>query len=218
MYIKPLKFPAIASIALTLLGGGVMIFPWFGIPLLILGIITGAWVLYAWIQLKRLGKLIDKRVHVQFLRANFDAIGMSSPYVDFHFSVHSCLSTRFILTGKGRGDLWNPAIEAWRSNWSLDTQCQNIIEPDVDTEIRIRWSVPQGHHSPMSEFAFRANDKPPVTSLTFEHMYLEAKAHVLRLEQNIGWLQLSRTPIEVTVPDHPTFERTRRVWERDKEA
>ncbi len=195
-----------------------MIFPWVGIPILVLGVATGIWVLVAWMQLKRIGKFLEKRIHIKFLRANFNAIGMSSPYVDFYLSVHSCLSNKLIFTGRGRGELWNPAIEAWRSNWSLDTQYQDTIEPDKDVEKRVRWIVPQGHHSPMSEFAFRARDNPPIQRLTFEDMYLEVKAHVFRLEQNVGWLQLSQAPVEVTVPDHPTFERVRRVWERENET
>jgi hypothetical protein len=218
MYIKPLKIPAIASIVLALLGGGVMIFPRLGIPMLALGVAMGIWVLIAYVQFKRLGKLMGKRINVQFLKANFDAIGMSSPYVDFYLGVRSYLSSKLFFTGRGRGDLWNPASEAYPSRWSLDTQYQDIIEPDKDVEIRVRWIVPQGHHSPMSEFAFRARDNPPIQCLTFEDMYLEVKAHFLGLEQNVGWLQLPQASVEVTVPDHPTFERVRRVWERDKEA
>lgn len=162
--------------------------------------------------------LIGKRIHTKFIKANFDAIGMSSPYVDFYFNIHSCLPYQLRLTGGTKGDLWNPSIETWQSTWAIDTTYQSVILPDTDMEIRVRWDVPQGHHSPMTELAFRAIDKPPIQNLTFEDMRVELESRFLMLKNNVGWLQLSPAPIEIEVPDHPTFESTRRAWERNKEA
>lgn len=194
------------------------IIPYIGIPVLIVGIMVGLWTLWGWLHFKRLGQLIVKRVHTKFLKADLQAIGMSSPYIDFYFNVHSCLSGQIMLTGQKKGELWNPCIEAWRSNWEIDINYQSIIKSDIDTELRIRWIVPQGHHSPMTEFAFRAEDNPPEQHLTFEDMNIELKARFLCLESKVGWLQLSQGIIPISVPDHPIFNSVRKEYLRQRNS
>lgn len=204
----------VIAVALSIIGGGLMIIPYLGIPLLSIGVVVGVWALSGHMAFRRMTNLIDKRIHTKFIKANFDAIGMSSPYVDFYFNIHSCLSYQFKLTGSGRGELWNPYIEAWRSNWEVDTEYQDVVLPDTDTEIRVRWNVPQGHHSPMTEFAFRARDKPPIQNLTFEDMHIELEARFLRLKNIVGWLQLSQETEHVEVPNHPVFDTIRKEYLR----
>lgn len=217
-----IRISTAVSVAFILLGVGSMVIPrhaiaYVGWPLLGLGILVGLWTLVGCLRFRMLTQLIRSRMHVTFLRADFKAIGMSSPYVDFYFNIHSCLSSCIMITGEKKGDLWNPCIEAWRSSWEIDTVYQNIIQPDTDIEVKIRWNVPQGHNSPMSEFAFRANDKPPVQRLSFEDIEIELKARFLRLEREIGWLQLSHGIVEVSVPDNPVFNTVRCEYLREKQ-
>ena len=212
-----------ASATITLLGIGIMVIPenmnfYIGIPVLVLGVLIGLWTLWGHLYFRRLAQLVTTRVRVEFLKADFQAIGMSSPYLDFYFNIHSCLSSRILVTGQRKGELWNPCVEAWRSNWEIDTNYQSIIKPDSDNELRIRWIVPQGHHSPMTEFAFRAEDKPPEQSLTFEDMNIELKARFLGFEGKIGWLQLSQGIVPLSVPDHPVFDNVRKEYLRQKNS
>lgn len=214
-----IKLPAIRTISITLLslGGGLLASPYnIGLPVLVLGLIIGGWAIYGWWTFRQLRKLIGKRAHVTFLKADFKAIGMSSPYIDFYFNLRNCLPYRLMLTNQRKGELWNPCIEAWYSNWLIDTQYQDTIMPDTDTEIRVRWPVSQGYQSPMAEFAFRAKDNPPEQHLTFEDMSIEVKARILRIENNIGWLQLAQGIIPISVPDHPVFDAVRREYLRQR--
>lgn len=190
---------------------------YIGWTLLGLGILVGLWTLVGWAYLRRLTRLIRSKIHVTFLKADFQAIGMSSPYIDFYFNIHSYLSNYIMVTGSKKGDLWNPGIEAWKASWGIDTNYQNIIQPNTDNEFKIRWNVPQGHHSPMSGFAFRANDKPPEQRLTFEDMSIELKAKFIRFESNIGWLQLSQGIVPIPVPDHSVFNTVRCEYLRQEQ-
>jgi len=217
------KLSTAASAVLTAFGVGIVVIPaeitrYIGISALVLGLLVGLWTLSGYLYFKRLAQLTTKRVHSEFLKADFQAIGMSSPYIDFYFNILSCLSSPILLTGQKKGELWNPCIEAWRSNWEIDTNYHSIIKPNTDTELRIRWVVPQGHHSPMTEFAFRAKDKLPEQHLTFEDMNIELKAQFLRFENNIGWLQLSQGIVPVSVPDHPIFDTVRREYLQQKNS
>jgi hypothetical protein len=212
-----IKLPTIASISITLLslGVGLLVIPYdIGFPVLFGGLIIGGWAVYGWWTLRQLRKLIGERVHVTFLKADFKAIGMSSPYIDFYFNLRNCLPYRLMLTNQKKGELYNPYIEPWYSNWLVDTQYQDIVMPDTDTEIRIRWPVSQGYNSPMTEFAFRAKDNPPEQRLAFEGMSIELKARILKFEGNIGWLQLPQGIILISVPDHPVFDAVRREYLR----
>lgn len=214
-----IKLPTIASISITLLslGVGLLVIPYdIGFPVLFGGLIIGGWVVYGWWTFRQLRKLIGKRVHATFLKADFKAIGMSSPYIDFYFNLRNYLPYRLRLTNQRKGELWNPCIEAWYSNWLIDTQYQATIMPDTDTEIRVRWPVSQGYQSPMAEFDFRAKDNPPEQRLTFEDMSIEVKARILRIENNIGWLQLAQGIIPISVPDHPVFDAVRREYLRQR--
>jgi len=208
------RLPSIAGIALSILGGGLMIIPYLGIPILFIGVGIGVWALIGYLVFRRTSNLIVKRLHVTYIKANFDAIGMSSPYIDFYFNIHNCLPLEFKMTGNHKGELWNPRIEAWRSNWEIDTRYQDIILPDADTEIRLRWIVPQGYSGPMAEFAFRATDNPPIQHLTFDDMAIELEGKFLKLKNVVGWLPLSLGIIEVEVPNHHKFDIVRKEWER----
>ena len=159
---------------------------------------------------------MNARVHCRLIKTDFQAIGMASPCIDFYFNVHSCLSTKITLSGGKRGELNSVGLEVWRDNWLVDTKYREVINPDVDTEIKVSYYVSQAHHSLMSELAFSAKDNPPIHEFTFEDMYLEVKARTLKFERNVGWLQLSQSPVEIIVPDHPTFKRTRQVYKHDK--
>lgn len=217
-----IKISTAVSIVFTLFGVSSIVIPrhaipYVGWPFLGLGVLVGMWTLAGWLRFRMLKTLIRSRIHVTFLRADFTAIGMSSPYVDFYFNIHSCLSGYIMVTGYKKGDLWNPCIEAWRSSWEVDTDYQSMIKPDTDIEFKIRWNVPQGHHSPMSEFAFRASDKPAEQHLTFEDMKIELRARFMRLEREIGWLQLSEGVVRVPVPDHHVFETVRQEYLRQKQ-
>ncbi|MBA7696900.1 hypothetical protein ES703_105554 [subsurface metagenome] len=191
-----------------------MIIPYLGIPILSIGLATGLWALIGYLVFRRMRSLIDKRLNMKFLRANFDAISMSSPYVDFYFNAHNYSPFKFKLTGHHKGELWNPRIEAWRSSWEVDTKYKDIILPEADTEIRLRWIVPQGYSGPMAEFAFRATDNPPIQHLTFDDMTIELEGEFLKLKNVVGWLQLSLGIIEVEVPDHHRFSIVREEYER----
>lgn len=210
------------SLVFFLLGGALMlippkIIPYIGIPMLILGVLVGLWASYGWLQLKRLAQLTQKRVHTRFMKADFQAMRMSSPHVDFYFCIHSCLSHPLILTGQKRGEL-SDAVQVLRANWEIDSNYQSTIMPDLDSEIRIRWTVSQGgYNSPMVEFAFAAEQDPPVQHLTFNDMHIGLKARVLRLESNIGWLQLPQDVIPVPVPNLHIFEIVRHEYQRQKE-
>lgn len=210
------KLSLVIAVVLSIIGGALMIIPYLGLPLLIIGVFGGIWALIGHITFRRMNNLVNKRIHTKSVKANFDAIGMSSPYVDFYFTIHSCLPHQLRLNGSVRGELWNPYVEAWRSSWQVDTEYQDTILPDIDTEIRVRWNVPQGHHSPMTEFAFRAEDTPPIQNLTFEDMYVELEARFLRLKSVVGWLQLSQEIQHVEVPNHPVFDTIRKEWLRAK--
>ena len=207
----------------SMLSGGVFLvipntaIPYIGWPFFGLGALVGLWTLAGFLYFRKLARLIESRTDVRFMKADFTAIGMSSPYVDFYFEVHSYLSSCIMVTGEKKGDLWNPAIEAWKSSWEVDTKYQSVIKPDTDNEFRIRWYVPQGHHSPMSEFAFRASDEPAEQDLTFEDMKIELKASFMWLEREIGWLALSEGVVRVPIPNHHVFETVRREYLRQKE-
>ena len=82
-----------------------MIIPYLGLPILSIGLIIGAWALIGYLVFRRMGNLIVKRLHVKYLKTNFDAIDMSSPYVDFYFNIHNCSPFEFKLTGNHRGEL-----------------------------------------------------------------------------------------------------------------
>ena len=166
------------------------------------------WLLVGYTVLKRLERLVARRIHVRFKEAIFDAIGMSSPYIDFLFTIHSCLSKPVLLSGKRGGDLWNPGVEAWHSEWIVEG---GPLDSDDDSEIRIRWYVAQGLHSPMTELAYRATDNPPEKDLAFEDMQIGLKAKVFWIERDVGWLRLSEQGhvVTVTVPDHPAFDSIR---------
>jgi hypothetical protein len=211
----------VIDLIFTLLGGATMLMPaemaqYIGGIMVFLGILGGLWILVAYLYLRRLPGLLVKRVHTSFIEAKFDAIGMSSPYIDFYFNIHNYLSTSLIPTGQRRGELWNPRIEAWRSSWDANVHANvHVIKPDTNTLLRVRWVVPQGHHSPMSEFAFRAIDNPPEQCLTFEDMGIELKAKFLGLERRIGWLQLPGVT-DVPIPDHITFETVRKEYNRQE--
>ena len=110
------RLPSITGIVLSIFGGGLMIIPYLGIPILSIGLIMGVWALIGYLVFRKMSNLVVKRLHMEYLKANFDAIGMSSPYVDFYFNIHNCSPFEFKLTGRHRGELWNPKIEAWRSN------------------------------------------------------------------------------------------------------
>jgi hypothetical protein len=183
-----------------------------GIPLLALGVLAGLWTLWGFLHFKNFAKLITEKVSVGFKEANFDAIGMSTPYIDFYFNVHSCLSDSITLTGDIKGELWNPCVEAWKAQWETSATDQSVIKPKQDTKIKIRWFVPQGHHnSPMVELAFRAVDKPPEQMLTFEDMLLGVKAKFLGIGSNVVWMQLpGRTT--VAVPNHFIFKNIRQGY------
>jgi hypothetical protein len=160
------------------------------------------------------GKLIQG-ITISFVEANFDAIGMSSPYIDFYFNIHNDLSDTLIPTMQKCGDLWNPHIEAWRSTWEIYLLGDvNVIKSNTNTGLRVRWVVPQGHHSPMSEFAFRAVDNPPEQYLTFEDMGIELKARFWGLERQIGWLRFPGVTV-VSIPNHIAFETVRKQYLRD---
>ncbi len=208
------RLPSIAGIALSIIGGGLMIIPYLGIPILSIGLAMGLWALIGYLVFRRMRSLIAKRLHVKYLRANFDAIGMSSPYIDFYFNIHNCLPFKFKLTGNHKGELWNPRIEAWRSSWEIDTKYKDVILPDADTEIRLRWIVPQGYSGPMAEFAFRATDNPPIQHLTFDDMAIELESKFLKLKNVVGWLQLLLGIIEVEVPNHHRFSIVRKEYQR----
>jgi hypothetical protein len=214
-----IKLSTAFSIILFLLGGASLIIPtelarYIGIGMLSLAALAGLWTLAGYLYLKKLTKLINKTVYASFIEANFDAIGMSSPYVDFYFNIHNHLLISLIPTGQRRGELWNPLIEAWRSSWEANLRGDvPIIKPDANTVLRVRWVVPQGHHSPMSEFAFRATDNPPEQQLTFEDMSIELKARFLGLERKIGWLQLAGVT-NVLIPNHIAFEAVRKEYNR----
>ncbi len=139
---------------------------------------------------------------------------MTSPYVDFYINIHNCSSFEFKLTGNHKGELWNPRIEAWRSSWEIDTKYKDIISPDADTEIRLRWIVPQGYSGPMAEFAFRAIDSPPIQHLTFDDMAIELESKFLKLKNVVGWLPLSTGIVEVEIPNHTRFKIVRTEYER----
>ena len=62
---------------------------------------------------------------------------------------------------------------------------QGVISPDADTEIRLRWIVPQGYSGPMAEFAFRATDDPPIQPLTFDDMSIELEGKFLKLRNTM---------------------------------
>lgn len=206
------NLPFVFGLALSLIGGGITLaFPLVGIPVAIIGFVLLVWAAYAYLVLKRLGKLTSKRVHIGFKEARFDAIGMSSPCVDFYFTLHSCLPNGLRLSGQHKGDLWNPRIERWQADWLVDTQYADTIKPDKDIDIRVRWHVRQGFNSPMTELAFRANDNPPEQHLTFEDMSIEVKANILWFEKSIGWLHLPGETI-LTVPDHHVFGHVRRNY------
>ena len=187
------------------------IIPYVSITMLILGILGGLWTLCGYLYFKRLTQLKVEKVHIKFLRADFQAIGQSSPYVDFYFNVHSCLSSHIILTGQKRGRLSN-SNQIWESVWEINTDYRGIIKADTDTEFRIRWFVSQGNDSPMTEFAFAAIQNPPEQCLSFRDMYIELNARFLGLVSNIGWLQLPQEIVSVPVPNHIAFVIVRRNY------
>ncbi len=160
---------------------------------------------------------MNKRIHAKYSRSDFQAIGMAVPCIDFYFNVHSCQSKEIILTAGKQGELQSVLLDVWRDNWLVDTEYQEVISPNADTEIRVRYYPSQAHHGLMSELAFSAKDNPPIHEFTFEDMYLEAKARILKFERSVGWLQLSQSPVVIDVPDHETFRRIRRTYKRDKE-
>jgi hypothetical protein len=208
----PIKLPTILGAALFLIGAGItIILPALGIPMAAAGFLFLLWWLIGYISCKFLKKRLSKRLIVNFKKADFQSIGMSSPYVDFYFNIHSCISRSLALTGQKSGELWNPCIEPWHADWLIDTKYNNLLKPDFDNEIRIRWFVPLGNRGPMAEFAFSAVDSPPEQMLTFEDMKLALKGRVFALESDVGWLQLSNT-VNVKVPDHPVFDRVRRDY------
>ena len=203
------RIGVILNFVLLLIGAGItLVFPVLGIPLLILGMMALIWLGVSFAALKQLERLVPRRIHVHFKEAIFDAVGMSSPYIDFLFVIHSCLSTWLFLSGKHRGDLWNPGVEAWHSDWIVDG---GPFDSDEDSEIRIRWHVEQGLRSPMTEFAYRAKDSPPEKDLAFEDMQVGLKAKVLWIERDIGWLRISEKGhvVTVKVPDHSVFDSVR---------
>ncbi len=208
------RLPTIAAIALSIVGGGLMIFPYIGIYIFSMGLIMGLWALTSYLAFRKMSSLIVKRLHVKYLRANFDAIGMSSPYVDFYFNIHNYSRFIFELTGNHKGELWNPMVEAWRSNWDVDTAYRDTILPDADTEIRLRWIVPQGYSGPMAEFAFRATDNPPIQDLTFDDMAVELGGKFLKLKHVVGQLPLSLGIVKVDVPNHHRFSTVREEYSR----
>ncbi len=211
------RLPSIAGIAFSIIGGGLMVIPYLGIPILSIGLAIGLWALIGYLVFRRMRSLIVKRLNMKYLRANFDAIGMSSPYVDFYFNIHNFSPFKFKLTGNHKGELWNPRVEAWRSSWEIDTKYKDIISPDADTEIRLRWIVPQGYSGPMAEFAFRATDSPPIQHLTFDDMTIELEGEFLKLKNVVGWLQLSLGIIEVEVPNHHSFSIVREEYQRARD-
>ena len=191
-----------------------MIKPYLGIPILSIGAAIGVWALIAYLIFRRMGNLIVKRLHVKYLKANFDAIGMSSPYVDFYFNIHNYSPFKYKLTGNHKGELLNPGIEAWRSSWGIEVKGQDVIPPNGDTEVRLRWIVPPGYSGPMAEFAFRATDSPPIQHLTFDDMAVELEGKFLKLKNTVGWLPLSTGSIEVEVPNHTRFKIVREEYRR----
>lgn len=208
------KLPVVAGIAFSIIGGSLVVVPYVGITMLGIGLLIGVWVLIAYLTFKRMGNLIGKRLQIKYLKTNFDAIGMSSPYVDFYFNIHNYSKFGFKLTGSHKGELWHSGIEAWRSNWDIDTGFQNVIPPDTDAEIRLRWVAPQGYSGPMAGFAFRALDKPPVQHLTFDDMAIELEGKYLKLKNVVGWLSLSTGVTEVAVPNHTRFRTVRKEYQR----
>jgi hypothetical protein len=206
----------------TLLGIGSIVIPRYAIPyvgwpLLVLGVLVGIWTLAGWLHFRVLTRLMRDRIQVTFMGADFGAIGMSGAYVDFCFNIHSCLPGYVMVTGEKKGDLWNPCVEAWRSSWEVEPAYRSVIKPESDVEFKIRWSVPQGYNSPMSEFAFAASDEPAEQDLSFEDMKIELKAGFIGFEREIGWLPLSKGAVRVPVPDHPVFKKVRRACLMAKE-
>ena len=205
------------GLAISIIGGSLsLLFPQIGWPLLVIGVLTLVWVTRVWMAFRRLRSLVGKRVRVMFQHANFDAIGGSSPYIDFYLTVHSYMPQEVSLTGNIQGDLWNPSVEAWHSSWSASLPNEDVIAPDADTTLRVRWYVPQG---PMNEFAFRALDNPPEQALSFEDMSVEAQASIYRFEQSVGYFSLWPDDIStVQVPDHIAFSAVRTAYEKAREG
>lgn len=216
------KIPTIISLSVELIGVGLMVIPnelahYIGWPFLVLGQFGVLWVLCSWLYLRNLAKQVDKKAHTKFLKANFDAIGMSTPYIDFYFEIHSCLSNNLILTGTKRGNIWNPYVEPWKAVWNIDVAYQDIIKPNSDTKIKIRWFVPQGHHnSPMADLAFTADNKTPVQELSFEDIFFEVKTRFLWIESKIGWVQLPKGITTIPVPNHPIFNTIRQIYLKER--
>lgn len=138
---------------------------------------------------------------------------MTSPYIDFYFEVKNCLDYSLSFTGKTAGDIWNPGIEQWHANWNLDTSFNRDLKSNTDNTIRIRWFVPQGNNSPMTELAFRSQDQLEEQILTFEDMRLELVCRIAKLVDKVGWLKLPTTT-QVIVPNHPIFNRIRRDYDQ----
>ncbi len=192
--------------------------PKLGIALIVIGCMCGIWWLIVWLAVKRVNKLINIRIHIEYSNTDFTSIGMSSPFVRFYFNIHSCLSYQLKLTGKKRGNLWNPNVEPWRSNWEVDTQYQDKILPDEDSEIRILWEVPPHYNSgPMAEFAFRAIDTG-IQPLSFDDMELELECTFLKLKSSIGWLTLTLGIVDIEVSEHNVFERVRNAYYKSRSA
>ena len=204
------------GLGISIIGGSLsLLFPQLGWPLLGIGGLTLVWVARVWMAFRRLRSLVGKRLRVMFQGANFDAIGGSSPYIDFYLTVHSYMSREVSLTGKIHGDLWNPYIEAWHGSWSASLLNEDVIVPEADTTLRIRWYVPQGT---MNEFAFRALDNPPEQAVTFEDMSVEAQASIDRFEQSVGYFSLWPGDVStIQVPDHIAFRAVRTAYEKARE-
>ncbi len=62
------RLPSIAGIALSIVGGGLMIIPYLGIPILSIGLIMGVWALISYLVFRRMSNLIVKRLHVSISR------------------------------------------------------------------------------------------------------------------------------------------------------
>lgn len=189
-----------------------MISVWLGVACLILGVALFLWWLISWLFFRRVSRLLNRRIHLKYLRTNFDAIGMSSPYIDFYFNAHNCLSAELRVTGEHKGNLYHYPVEFWRSAWEIESEKDGAITQDDDTEIRIRWVVPTSHIGPMAELAFKATGNPPTISFNFDDMAIELECKFLKLKSTVGWLNPSISNIDIELPNHPRFDRVRKGY------